>query len=214
MVDARSILEMAPVIPVIAISELEHAVPLAEALVAGGLPVLEVTLRTDCALQAISAIADAVPDAIVGAGTVINDAQFDAVCAAGSRFVVSPGLTPALLETAAASDVPLIPGVATVSEIMLALDAGIDCLKFFPAEASGGAPALRAFAGPLPQVSFCPTGGVGLHNIGDYLALPTVLTVGGSWLTPAARIEAGDWDGIRQLAAEAAQTVSELRAQA
>jgi 2-dehydro-3-deoxyphosphogluconate aldolase/(4S)-4-hydroxy-2-oxoglutarate aldolase len=211
MSEARRILTQAPVIPVLAIAELEHAVPLARALVAGGLPVLEVTLRTAAALDAIRAIAEAVPEAIVGAGTVLNSQQFRAACNVGSRFVVSPGLTTALLETAAASDVPLIPGVATVSEIMLALEHDVDCLKFFPAEASGGAPALRAFAGPLPQVSFCPTGGVGLHNIADYLALPSVLTVGGSWLTPAQMMEAGDWEGIQRLAAQATETVRDIR---
>ena len=211
MDQAREILARAPVVPVLAIADAEQAVPLARALVAGGIPVLEVTLRTPAGLPSIRAIRDAVPDAIVGAGTVLNAADFDAAVDAGSRFVVTPGLTDPILDAGAASDVPLIPGIATVSELMTALDRGFDCLKFFPAGASGGAAALRAFAGPFPNVSFCPTGGVNLDNMADYLSLPSVITVGGSWLTPAALMANGDWAAIETLAREASTRAAEIR---
>ena len=215
MTDARHILRQAPVVPVLAIGRVEDAVPLAEALLGGGIPVLEVTLRTPAGLPSIRAIRDAVPDAIVGAGTVLNADDFQAAIDAGSEFVVTPGLTEGLLSaansSANASSVPLIPGVATVSEMMMALDHGIDCLKFFPAEASGGAAALKAFGGPFPNVSFCPTGGVSLTNMADYLALPSVVTVGGSWLTPSGLLDAQDWDGVKALAEQASAKVAELR---
>ncbi|WOJ94551.1 bifunctional 4-hydroxy-2-oxoglutarate aldolase/2-dehydro-3-deoxy-phosphogluconate aldolase [Congregibacter variabilis] len=211
MRDSRDILSQAPVVPVLAIENLDHAIPLARALVDGGIPVLEVTLRTPAGLPAIRAISEAVPDAIVGAGTVINARDFEAAVDAGSRFVVTPGLTQGILDAAADSSVPLIPGVATVSELMRALDHGIDCLKFFPAEASGGAAALKAFAGPFPNVDFCPTGGIGLHNIDDYLALRSVITVGGSWLTPSALLAAEDWAGVTKLAREAVDHVTAFR---
>lgn len=211
MEKARDLLSLAPVVPVIAIDDVAQAVPMAEALVAGGIPVLEVTLRTPAGLPAIRAIRDALPEAVVGAGTVLNPGDFEAAVNAGSRFVVTPGLTTGLLNAAADSAVPLIPGIATVSEMMMALDGGLDCLKFFPAEASGGAPALKAFAGPIPHVSFCPTGGVSLHNMGDYLALPSVITVGGSWLTPKALMDSGDWSGIETLAREASERVAAIR---
>ncbi|MFT4768267.1 MAG: 2-dehydro-3-deoxyphosphogluconate aldolase/(4S)-4-hydroxy-2-oxoglutarate aldolase [Glaciecola sp.] len=212
MSDSRGILSQAPVVPVLAIEDLDHAIPLARALVAGGIPVLEVTLRTPAGLPAIRAISEAVPDAIVGAGTVVNARDFEAAVEAGSRFVVTPGLTQGILDAAVGSSVPLIPGVATVSELMRALDYGIDCLKFFPAEASGGAAALKAFAGPFPNVDFCPTGGIGLHNIDDYLALTSVLTVGGSWLTPSGLLAAQDWNAITRLAREAVDHVLAFRA--
>jgi 2-dehydro-3-deoxyphosphogluconate aldolase/(4S)-4-hydroxy-2-oxoglutarate aldolase len=212
MADSRSILAQAPVVPVLAITDLVQAIPLAKALVRGGIPVLEVTLRTPIGLAAIRAIREAVPQAIVGAGTVVNARDFDAAVAAGSRFVVTPGLTQGILDASKNSDVPLIPGVATASELMRALDAGIDCLKFFPAETSGGAAALKAFAGPFPNVAFCPTGGIGLHNIDEYLAVKSVLTVGGSWLTPAALLAANDWDGVTSLARAAVAHVSAFRA--
>jgi 2-dehydro-3-deoxyphosphogluconate aldolase/(4S)-4-hydroxy-2-oxoglutarate aldolase len=211
MQTADEILRMAPVVPVLSIAELDQAVPLARALVAGGIPVLEVTLRTTAGLAAIRAISEQVPEAIVGAGTVINPAGFQAAVEAGSRFVVTPGLTDALLDAAADSDVPLIPGIATVGEMMTALDRGIDCLKFFPAEAAGGVATLKAFAGPFPQVKFCPTGGVNLGNIASYLALDSVITVGGTWLTPGSAVAAGDWDAITALAREAANRVAQLR---
>lgn len=212
MTDSRAILFQAPVVPVLAIANLDHAIPLAKALVAGGISVLEVTLRTSAGLPAISAISDAVPDAIVGAGTVVNAHDFDAAVKAGSEFVVTPGLTQGILDAASDSVVPLIPGVATVSELMRALDHGIDCLKFFPAETSGGAAALKAFAGPFPNVDFCPTGGIGLHNINDYLALKSVITVGGSWLTPGELVAAENWGAITKLAAAAVEHVANYRA--
>jgi 2-dehydro-3-deoxyphosphogluconate aldolase/(4S)-4-hydroxy-2-oxoglutarate aldolase len=211
MQTADEILRMAPVVPVLSIAELDQAVPLARALVAGGIPVLEVTLRTPAGLAAIRAISEQLPEAIVGAGTVINPAGFQAAVEAGSRFVVTPGLTDALLDAAADSDVPLIPGIATVGEMMTALDRGIDCLKFFPAEAAGGVATLKAFAGPFPQVKFCPTGGVNLGNIASYLALDSVITVGGTWLTPGSAVAAGDWGAITALAREAANRVAQLR---
>jgi 2-dehydro-3-deoxyphosphogluconate aldolase/(4S)-4-hydroxy-2-oxoglutarate aldolase len=211
MQDSRAILAQAPVVPVLSIDRLEDAVPLARALVDGGIPVLEVTLRTPVGLAAIRSIRDAVPEAIVGAGTVRSPDDFHAAAAAGSVFIVTPGLTEGILDAAAESDVGLIPGVATVSEMMRALERGIDCLKFFPAEASGGAAALKAFAGPFPDVSFCPTGGIGLHNIDDYLSLPSVITVGGSWLTPGSLVDAGDWAAITALARQASDRVAALR---
>jgi 2-dehydro-3-deoxyphosphogluconate aldolase/(4S)-4-hydroxy-2-oxoglutarate aldolase len=207
---AQDILHRAPVIPVLAIDDLQEALPIAEALVAGGLPVLEVTLRTTAGLPAIRAIADALPEAIVGAGTVRNPEDFQRAVDAGSRFVISPGITDTLLEAARGAPVPLIPGVATVSELMTARDAGLSCLKFFPAEASGGAAALKAFAGPFPDMDFCPTGGVRLDNLADYLALPTVITVGGTWLTPRDAVAANDWAQLRRLAEEASAAVRAL----
>jgi 2-dehydro-3-deoxyphosphogluconate aldolase/(4S)-4-hydroxy-2-oxoglutarate aldolase len=203
MSEARSLLARAPVVPVLSFSQVEDAVPIAEALLLGGLPVLEVTLRTPAGLPAIKAIRDALPEAIVGAGTVLNVDALEASIAAGSQFVVTPGLTPQLLEAGAESAVPFIPGVATVSEAMQARDAGLDCLKFFPAEANGGVPALKSLAGPLSDLMFCPTGGIGLHNLADYLSLGNVITVGGSWLTPTDRVAAKDWEAIRELAAQA-----------
>ncbi|MFT7286641.1 MAG: 2-dehydro-3-deoxyphosphogluconate aldolase/(4S)-4-hydroxy-2-oxoglutarate aldolase [Halieaceae bacterium] len=211
LLSSREILQSAPVVPVLSIADEAQAIPLAEALVEGGIPVLEVTLRTTAGLGAIRRIRDAVPGAIVGAGTVITAEQFRAAVDAGSTFVVSPGISDGLLREAADSDVPLIPGVATVSEIMRCLDAGIDCLKFFPAEASGGAAALKAFAGPLPQVSFCPTGGISLGNIREYLALDSVLTVGGSWLTPGALLDASDWAALTALARGTVDEVLAIR---
>ncbi|MEW7866766.1 bifunctional 4-hydroxy-2-oxoglutarate aldolase/2-dehydro-3-deoxy-phosphogluconate aldolase [Aeromonas diversa] len=196
-----------PLIPVMVISELTQAVPMAEALLAGGISVFEITLRTPVALAAIERIAKAMPEAMVGAGTVINTAQYDAAVAAGARFVISPGMTPSLLAHAAKGSAPLIPGVATPSEVMQALEAGYDHLKFFPAEANGGTKALAAIAAPLPQVRFCPTGGVGPKNVADYLALKCVATVGGSWMLPADVIQAGDWDEVTRLSREAVALV-------
>lgn len=209
MSKALSILQQAPMVPVIALQDLNQAVPLAEALVRGGLPVLEITLRTPAGLPAIRAIADAVPGAIVGAGTVRNPADFRAAIDAGSEFVITPGITQATLDAAATTDVPLIPGIATASELMLAMDHGLHTLKFFPAEASGGAAALKALAGPFPEVRFCPTGGIGMHNLTDYLDLPTVITVGGSWVMPQALLDSGDWDGIATRAREVVRVIDE-----
>jgi 2-dehydro-3-deoxyphosphogluconate aldolase/(4S)-4-hydroxy-2-oxoglutarate aldolase len=200
---AEQILTSGPVVPVIVINKLEHAVPLAKALVAGGVRVLEVTLRTACAVDAIKAIAQEVPDAIIGAGTVLNPEQLAEVTAAGAQFAISPGLTEPLLKAANAGSIPLIPGISTVSELMLGLDAGLREFKFFPAEANGGVKALQAIAGPFPQVRFCPTGGITPNNYRDYLALKSVLCIGGSWLVPADALESGDYARITQLAQEA-----------
>lgn len=178
-----ALMRTAPVIPVLVIDDLAHAVPIAEALVAGGLPVLEVTLRTACALDVIKAMKQ-VPGAIVGAGTVLNPADLEAALAAGSEFIVSPGLTPALGQAAVASGIPFLPGTANASDIMLGLDLGLTRFKFFPAEASGGMPALKAIAAPFGQARFCPTGGITLASAPNWLALDAVLCVGGSWLVP------------------------------
>ncbi|MGB9097336.1 bifunctional 4-hydroxy-2-oxoglutarate aldolase/2-dehydro-3-deoxy-phosphogluconate aldolase [Erwinia sp.] len=200
---AEQILTSGPVVPVIVINKLEHAVPLAKALVAGGIRVLEVTLRTACALEAIRTIAKEVPDAIVGAGTVINPQQLHEVTEAGAQFAISPGLTEDLLKAANAGSIPLIPGISTVSELMLGMDHGLREFKFFPAEANGGVKALQAIAGPFPQVRFCPTGGISPANYRDYLALKSVHCIGGSWLVPDDALENGDYDRITSLAREA-----------
>ncbi|AHE47727.1 multifunctional 2-keto-3-deoxygluconate 6-phosphate aldolase and 2-keto-4-hydroxyglutarate aldolase and oxaloacetate decarboxylase [Aeromonas hydrophila 4AK4] len=196
-----------PLVPVMVINDLEQALPMAKALLDGGISVFEITLRTPVALDAIALIAKAMPDAMVGAGTVLNCAQFDAAVAAGARFVISPGMTPALLAHAAKSTAPLIPGVATPSEVMQALEAGYDHLKFFPAEANGGTKALAAIAAPLPQVKFCPTGGIGPKNVTDYLALKCVATVGGSWMLPADAVKSGNWEEVTRLSREAVEMV-------
>ena len=177
------IMRAAPVIPVLVIDDAHHARELAEALVAGGLRVLEVTLRTPAAFDAIRRM-NLVPGAIVGAGTVVNEAQFDEACAAGAEFIVSPGLTEPLARVANRTGVPFLPGVATATEIMHGLDLGLDHFKFFPAEASGGLPALKALAAPFGQVRFCPTGGISAERAGEWLAHPSVLCVGGSWIVP------------------------------
>lgn len=196
----RDICETAPVIPVLVVEDVADAAPLAKALVAGGLKVLEVTLRTDAAIDAMKAMIDACPDAIVGAGTLIKPADVRAAKAAGARFGVSPGATPELITAASDAGLPMLPGAATLSEMMACLEVGIDILKFFPAGPAGGVPYLKAVSGPLPQVSFCPTGGVSPGNMADYLALPNVLCVGGSWVAPAKSIKAKDWAGIEDLA--------------
>lgn len=193
-----------PVIPVLSIARTEDAVPLARALAAGGLPAIEITLRTPAALEAIRRVAGEVPEAIVGSGTILNARQFDEAAAAGSKFIVSPGLTPQLAEAAAASEVPLLPGTITPAEIMAALEAGLDFLKFFPAEQAGGAEFLKALAAPLVGVRFCPTGGVTAANAAGYLSLPNVICVGGSWVAPGKLVEAQDWSAIEALARQAA----------
>ncbi|MDF1716195.1 MAG: bifunctional 4-hydroxy-2-oxoglutarate aldolase/2-dehydro-3-deoxy-phosphogluconate aldolase [Antarcticimicrobium sp.] len=198
----RELAALAPVIPVLVIEDAARARPLAEALVAGGLPVLEVTLRTPAAPEVIREMSR-VPGAIVGAGTVITPADVRIAQAAGARFAVSPGATDALLDACEAAGLPLLPGAATASEAMALLARGYDMLKFFPAEAVGGAAALAALGAPLPQISFCPTGGVSPANAPDYLALPTVPCVGGSWVAPKPQVAAGDWDAIRALAEHA-----------
>lgn len=212
MNEVQSILNQAPMVPVLTIDDIESAVPLGRALAEGGLPVLEVTLRTDDALEAIRLLRAEVPEAIVGAGTICTPSDFEAACKAGSQFIVSPGLTDPLLSCARDSDVPSILGVATASELMTALDYGLDCLKFFPAEASGGVAMLKSFAGPFGHVSFCPTGGIGPKNMQSYLELPNVLTVGGSWVTPASLVAAGDWAAIRDLALETSNAIAAINA--
>ncbi|MGW1210318.1 bifunctional 4-hydroxy-2-oxoglutarate aldolase/2-dehydro-3-deoxy-phosphogluconate aldolase [Streptomyces sp. NPDC002499] len=199
-----SVLDLAPVVPVVVLDDVADAVPLARALVAGGLPAIEVTLRTPVALDAIRAIADAVPDAVVGAGTVITPAQVTESVAAGARFLVSPGWTDVLLEAMRASGVPYLPGVSTTSEVVALLERGVREMKFFPAQAAGGTAYLKSLAGPLPQARFCPTGGIGAANAPEYLGLPNVGCVGGTWMIPADAVAAGDWGRIEGLAREAA----------
>ena len=186
----------ATVIPVLTIERLEDAVPLARALVAGGVRVLEVTLRTAVAVEAAKAIIAEVPDAIVGIGTILNADDLARAKALGAQFGISPGATPDLLQAAAADNLPFAPGIATASELMAALAEGFDLVKFFPAEQAGGIKALRALAGPFPNAKFCPTGGIGEANAASWLAEPNVLCVGGSWLCPAADIRSGNWAGI------------------
>lgn len=203
MLDTRSLAAHGPVIPVIVIQRLEQAVPLAQALVEGGVKVLEVTLRTPVALAAIEAIARAVPEAVVGAGTLRLPADAKAARDAGSRFAVSPGYTSALGAACREAGLPLLPGVATGSEVMAAMADGLDFLKFFPAQQAGGVPMLKALAGPFPDIAFCPTGGITPETAPQFLALPNVKVCGGSWLTPADAVEQGDWARITRLAREA-----------
>jgi 2-dehydro-3-deoxyphosphogluconate aldolase/(4S)-4-hydroxy-2-oxoglutarate aldolase len=191
-----SLLKSACVVPVITIERLEDAVPLARALVAGGVRMLEVTLRTPVAIAAARAIMAEVPEAVVGIGTILNADDFARAEALGAVFAISPGVTPDLLKAAAASSLPLAPGIASASELMLALSHGFNIVKFFPAEQSGGINALRALAGPFPEVRFCPTGGIGEANAAAWLAEPNVVAVGGSWLCPAADVRSGNWSGI------------------
>lgn len=204
MLNTLELATFGPVIPVIVIDRLEDAVPLARALVEGGVKVLEVTLRTPVALAAIEAMARDVPGAIVGAGTIRSAADARAARQAGAVFGVSPGYTAEVGAACREVGLPLLPGVATASEVMAAQADGLSFLKFFPATAAGGIPMLKALAGPFPDVSFCPTGGITLQTAPDFLALPNVKVCGGSWLTPADAVKAGDWGGITRLAAEAA----------
>lgn len=199
-----ALLSRAPVIPVIAVDTLSQAVPLARTLVEAGLPVLEVTLRTPVALAAIEAIARDVPEADIGAGTVIDASQLTAVKNAGGRFAISPGGTDALLAAGLESDIALLPGIATASEIMHGMALGYRRFKFFPAAASGGTAALKGFFGPFADVCFCPTGGIDATSAPSYLALPNVACVGGSWMLPGDALKSGDWARIGQLAREAA----------
>ncbi|POX64248.1 keto-deoxy-phosphogluconate aldolase [Streptomyces sp. Ru62] len=202
---AASVLDLAPVVPVVVLSDAADAVPLARALVAGGLPAIEVTLRTPAAPAALRAIAAEVPEAVVGAGTVITPEQVDACTAAGARFLVSPGWTEALLEAMRGSGVPFLPGVSTTSEVVALLERGVREMKFFPAQAAGGTAYLRSLAGPLPQARFCPTGGIGPETAPEYLALPNVGCVGGSWMVPEDAVAARDWGRIEELARTAAR---------
>ncbi len=202
--DLTSVLSATPVIPVLVIDSTGTALPLARALVAGGLSVLEITLRTPAALDVIRAIAGEVEGAVVGAGTVLTPAQYEESERAGARFVVSPGASDALLAAAAASPVPFLPGSATASEVMRLLERGYRCLKFFPAEPAGGVAYLKALASPLPEARFCPTGGIDADRARAYLSLPNVLCVGGSWVAPGDAVAAGDWPRITRLARAAA----------
>ena len=202
--EAEKICRLAPVVPVLVIDDVAHAAPLAEALVRGGLPALEVTLRTPCALEAIAEMAR-VEGGVVGAGTLLTPEDVAAAVDAGARFGVSPGATDRLLDACEEAGLPLLPGAATASEAMALLERGYTVQKFFPAEASGGAPALKAIGAPLPQISFCPTGGVSMKNVNDYLSVSNVLCCGGSWVAPKDKMLSGDWASIEALAAEAAK---------
>jgi 2-dehydro-3-deoxyphosphogluconate aldolase/(4S)-4-hydroxy-2-oxoglutarate aldolase len=201
--EAARICRLAPVIPVLVIDDLAHAAPLARALVAGGLPALEVTLRTPAALDAIRAMAE-VPGGVVGAGTLLTPADVKAAKAAGAAFGVAPGATDRLIAACEDAGLPLLPGAATASEIMALLETGYTVQKFFPAEQAGGAAYLKSIGAPLPQVSFCPTGGISLDRAPGYLALENILCVGGSWVAPKDAMAAGDWDRVTRLAREAA----------
>jgi 2-dehydro-3-deoxyphosphogluconate aldolase/(4S)-4-hydroxy-2-oxoglutarate aldolase len=202
-VSSEEIFSQGPVVPVLVIKSVEHAVPIARALIAGGIRVLEVTLRTPSALDVISEIAKKVPEALIGAGTVTNRQQLKEVQDAGALFAISPGMTPDLLAAGNEGEIALIPGVSSISELMKAVDFGYTHLKFFPAEASGGVKALKAIGGPFPDIAFCPTGGISPENYKDYLALPNVRCAGGSWLVPEDAVQAGDWDKITELAKQA-----------
>ena len=200
---AADVCLLAPVVPVLVVDDASHAADLARALVAGGLPALEVTLRTPAALDVIREMAS-VPGGVVGAGTLLTPQDVEKAKAAGATFGVSPGATDLLLDACEANDLPLLPGISTATEAMRLLERGYTVMKFFPAEANGGAPALKAIGAPLPQIRFCPTGGVSLKNAPDYLSLSNTLCVGGSWVTPKDKVQSGDWDGITALAREAA----------
>jgi len=202
-VSSEEIFSQGPVVPVLVIKDIAHAVPIAKALIAGGIRVLEVTLRTPSALDVISKIAKEVPEAIIGAGTVTNRAQLKQVQDAGALFAISPGMTADLLAAGNEGEIALIPGISSISELMKAADFGYTHLKFFPAEASGGVKALKAIGGPFPDIAFCPTGGISPENYREYLALPNVRCAGGSWLVPEDAVQSGDWARITELAKEA-----------
>ncbi len=200
----ESLLDVVPVLPVVVVHRVADAVPLARALVAGGLPAIELTLRTPVALDAIRAVADEVPEILVGAGTITTPGQAKEALDAGAQFLVSPGSTPSLLAAMADTGLPFLPGTATVSEALAVLEAGYTEMKFFPAEASGGAAFLSSIASPVPAARFCPTGGITAATAAGYLALPNVGCVGGSWLTPGDLVTARDWEGVSTLARDAA----------
>ena len=202
--DISAIAALAPVIPVLTVERVADAVPLARALVRGGLPVLEITFRTDAALEALAAIAREIPEAVVGAGTVLDEGQVRQAMAAGARFGVSPGCTPALAKAVMAAGLPFLPGIQTVSEAMILREQGFGLLKFFPADVAGGTAWLKAVAAPLAGLRFCPTGGIGIGTAPEYLALPNVACVGGSWVAPREAVATGDWPRIERLAAAAA----------
>jgi len=199
----KEIMNSSPIVPVMVINNVEHAVPLAKALVKGGITTLEITLRTEAALESITRIKAEVPEATVGAGTIINIDTLNKAIAAGAEFIVSPGTTDAMIDAAIATGVPLLPGVANPSEAMRLLEKGITEMKFFPAEAAGGIPMLKSIGAPIPQITFCPTGGVNQKNVKDYYKLSNVACVGGSWMCAANLVEAENWDEITRLSAEA-----------
>jgi 2-dehydro-3-deoxyphosphogluconate aldolase/(4S)-4-hydroxy-2-oxoglutarate aldolase len=203
-ISIQDIMNTSPVIPVMVINKIEQAVPLANALVEGGLKVLEITLRTPVALDAIKKIKAEVPGAIVGTGTVINLETLKKAIDVGSEFLVSPGITENLIDAALKAGTPILPGITSPSEVMRLMELGITQMKFFPAEAAGGIPMLKSIGGPLPQVTFCPTGGVNPKNAADYLALKNVACVGGSWMAPVELVDTGNWDEITRLAKGAA----------
>lgn len=204
MADAAGILKISPVIPVVTIDDPQQAVPLAKALVRGGVPIIELTLRTESALLSLKRIAEEVPEILVGAGTILTPAQADAAVVAGAQFLVSPGVTPTLLDHMVALGVPILPGVATVGEVMALLERGLTVMKFFPAEPAGGPDYLAAIGAPIPHVRFCPTGGITLVSAPGYLRLPNVSCVGGSWLTPRSALDGSDWNQVTELARGAA----------
>ena len=208
--ESYAFVKRAPVIPVMVIDDVAQAVPMARALVAGGLTALEITLRTDCALDAIRAIADEVEGADIGAGTVCNARQLSGAVAAGARFIVSPGSSDALFGAARELNVPLLPGAVTASEVMRVREAGFPVVKFFPAASSGGAAAIKAFQGPFGDMLFVPTGGINLANVQDYLCLDNVPAVGGSWIMPSDAIASGNWQTLTKLAREAVNFAASL----
>lgn len=201
---ADEVLTLAPVMPVVTIDDVAHAAPMARALTKGGLRTIELTLRTPVALEAIRTMVREAPDAVVGAGTVLNETDYRNAIDAGAAYALSPGATPALLKAAKDGPIPLIPGLATASELMVALEFGYTCVKFFPAARLGGPAALKDLGGPLPTAKFCATGGIGPDDVEKYLALANVPCVGGSWVAPADKVKAGDWAGIEALARKAA----------
>jgi 2-dehydro-3-deoxyphosphogluconate aldolase / (4S)-4-hydroxy-2-oxoglutarate aldolase len=200
---SKEIMAISPLMPVMVINNADHAVPLAKALVAGGLKVLEITLRTDAALESIRRIVAEVPDAVVGAGTIINETTLHAAIDAGAEFIISPGTTPTLADAALKTGVAFIPGVATPGEALAMFAKGITEMKFFPAEAAGGIPMLKSIGAPIPQITFCPTGGVNQKNVADYYSQPNVGVVGGSWMCAANLVDAENWDEITRLSIEA-----------
>ena len=204
MLSVETMMRQSAVIPVIVIEDPSHAVPLANALVSGGLKVLEVTLRTEFGVKAIQEMREQIPDAIIGAGTVRTVAELEQACDAGAAFIVSPGFTPSIVKRAIELDVPILPGVNSPSEVMLLMELGLEHMKFFPAEAAGGVAMLKAMAGPLPHIKFCPTGGITLANVEQYLALKNVLCVGGTWMLNSQLIQDHNWDAIRAEAQKAA----------
>lgn len=205
----RPTLGLSPVIPVLVIERTEDALPIAQALYNGGLKVLEITLRTANALDVVREITRHLPQAIVAAGTVTTPKQWHAAAQAGAHFAVSPGLTPALMQEADHASIPLLPGVATATELMTAMDAGFECFKFFPAQQAGGVGMLKAWSGPLPQAVFCPTGGITPQTAPDFLALPNVHCVGGTWLAPADVINQKQWSAIQTLAQQASRLATQ-----